>query len=210
MIKTTGPRWNVVLTRGLVLWAAALAAAGWAALRWPREAAEVAGGALLVWALVRCAAAQRAAARFARDLAALQRDIAARVTREAAEQLRDLAVEVRAARGERDAAAEKAAAAEAALADVRGRLDLSGQFLAVVLRWWLAKKSKRAAPTVGQTKLDAAYWWDRVLAVAKARWPGYTWQPDELLAAAEGLAENVDLVRWRMVVNAEFGLTLKV
>ncbi len=90
------------------------------------------------------------------------------------------------------------------------RLDLSGQFMALCVRWNKARKSKAAPATAGGVVLDEKYWWKKVEEVAGWRWPNYTWQPDELLAAAEEIGEKPDVIRWRQVVNSKFGLTLQV
>jgi hypothetical protein len=102
-----------------------------------------------------------------------------------------------------------AAAAKAETAEVRQRLDLSGQFVTVCLRWREASKSKKTPAKVNGTILDTTYWQKQIEHVAAARWPGYKWAPDELVYAAEQIADGLDLVRWRQVCNSEFGLTLR-
>jgi len=113
-------------------------------------------------------------------------------------------------RAEVEAADRALESARQEAAEVRDRLDFSGQFVAACLRWWAASRSKRDSPVVRGVSLDKDYWWKRVEETAHRRWPKYQWQPDELLAAAREVAESIDLARWRRVVNSEFGLILPV
>ncbi len=72
----------------------------------------------------------------------------------------------------------------------------TGLVIAAAQSWLAATKSKKAPVTVGDTVIDADYWWARFTAAVTARWPGREWPADELLELAENLSGVLTPARW--------------
>lgn len=212
---------NPTITWARLGWLAAFlvtgAVSGWVLWEYPREVAELGTLVVLEESLRRTRRHRRDRDKAEGDWIELQTRFEDRVAEEVASMTEGLVAEnanlslrTDEAVAQATEAAAKVAAVEKERDEAIKRLDLSGQFVAVALRWVAATKTKKSAPVIAGIKLDATYWWSRLEAIAKQRWPGHRWVPDELQSVALELATEFDLRRWRQVVNSEFGLTLNV
>lgn len=201
--------WTLLLriTIHLVAWVvrvATLFCLFWMVIEMPRLSAEVAGVLGFAWYVRGTHQARSRAAKAVQDLEECQADFEKVLNEEVARETESLVAAIAAAERARDGALAEVVKLRK---DVQ-RLDLSGQFVAACIRWANAGKKKTPAKA-GTVVIDADYWWRRIEILSGMLWPGVK-SADALLAAVTELATKFDMIRWRQVVNSQFGLTLEI